>query len=142
MQVGLIEVTDAPLPSLQVDVKHGSGPASALFINHSTAIPEMRSGECLVRVKAFGINRGDMLQREGKYPGISHLTKIIGLEFSGIIARTNEVAIGTNTTNAQEGINEWRVGDEVFGLLYRGGYGMSSSGSSLHVVLALSLCVL
>lgn len=110
-----------------MDVKNGSGPASALFINHSTAIPEMKSGECLVRVKAFGINRGDMLQRDGKYPGISHLTKTMGLEFSGIIARTNTVTTGTKATNTQGDIDKWMVGDEVFGLLYGGGYGMSSS---------------
>jgi hypothetical protein len=58
-----------------------------------------------------------MLQRDGKYPGISHLTKTMGLEFSGIIARLAEEEQGTG--KAQE---EWQVGDEVFGLLYGGGY--------------------
>jgi NADPH:quinone reductase-like Zn-dependent oxidoreductase len=55
-----------------------------------------------------------MLQRDGKYPGIAHLTKTMGLEFSGIIARLGE------EDSKQE--DEWRVGDEVFGLLYGGGY--------------------
>ncbi|KAI5924927.1 putative ToxD-like zinc binding oxidoreductase [Camillea tinctor] len=95
-----------------VDVKNGAGPSSALFINESTPIPEVKAGECLVKVKAFGINRGDILQRDGKYPGIAHLTKTMGLEFSGVIARLGEDDTG----------DEWKVGDEVFGLLYGGGY--------------------
>ncbi len=72
----------------------------------------MQPGEVLVRVKAFGINRGDILQRDGKYPGIAHLTKIMGLEFSGVISQLRE----------DEPEGEWKVGDEVFGLLYGGGY--------------------
>ncbi|KAI0150938.1 oxidoreductase [Pestalotiopsis sp. NC0098] len=96
-----------------VDVKNGAGPASALFINDATPIPEVKAGECLVQVKAFGINRGDILQRDGKYPGIAHLTKTMGLEFSGVIAHLGE-------DGADDG---WKVGDEVFGLLYGGGYG-------------------
>ncbi|KAI2624505.1 putative ToxD-like zinc binding oxidoreductase [Xylaria nigripes] len=97
-----------------VDVRNGTGPASALFINASTPVPKLVSGECLVKVKAFGINRGDVLQRDGKYPGIAHLTKIMGLEFSGVIARLGEKVTGET--------DEWKVGDEVFGLLYGGGY--------------------
>ncbi|KAI1749745.1 putative ToxD-like zinc binding oxidoreductase [Xylaria castorea] len=97
-----------------VDVKDGAGPASALFINELTPFPDAKSGECLVKVKAFGINRGDMLQRDGKYPGISHLTRIMGLEFSGIIAHPGK--------QDSDDANEWKVGDEVFGLLYGGGY--------------------
>ncbi|KAI1499110.1 putative ToxD-like zinc binding oxidoreductase [Biscogniauxia marginata] len=97
-----------------VDVKDGAGPASALFINEFTPIPVVSSGECLIKVKAFGVNRGDILQRDGKYPGISHLTKIMGLEFSGVISR-----LGEDDTAEKD---EWKVGDEVFGLLYGGGY--------------------
>ncbi|KHN94907.1 oxidoreductase, zinc-binding dehydrogenase family protein [Metarhizium album ARSEF 1941] len=102
-----------PVSMRAVDVKDGAGPASALFINDAVPVPEVMPGECLVKIKAFGINRGDILQRDGKYPGISHLTKIMGLEFSGVIAHLN----------AEEDISDgWRVGDEVFGLLYGGGY--------------------
>ncbi|RWA08662.1 hypothetical protein EKO27_g6449 [Xylaria grammica] len=97
-----------------VDVRDGAGPASALFINEQTPIPKIKSGECLVKIKAFGINRGDILQRDGKYPGIAHLTKTMGLEFSGVIAQLGEEPL------TQE--DEWKVGDEVFGLLYGGGY--------------------
>ncbi|KAF3761908.1 GroES-like protein [Cryphonectria parasitica EP155] len=103
-----------------VDIKGGSGPASALFINDATPVPEVQSGECLVKVKAFGINRGDILQRDGKYPGISHLTKIMGLEFSGVIAWINEDQTGSTKYGASE--ETWKVGDEVFGLLVGGGY--------------------
>ncbi|PSR80686.1 quinone oxidoreductase [Coniella lustricola] len=99
-----------------VDVRGGSGPATALFINDAIPLPPVARGEVLVKVKVFGINRGDMLQRDGEYPGISHLTKIMGLEFSGTIAHTHEEDDGV-----QDG-EKWKVGDEVFGLLYGGGY--------------------
>ncbi|KAI1323442.1 putative ToxD-like zinc binding oxidoreductase [Xylariaceae sp. FL0255] len=100
-----------------VNVKGGAGPASSLFIDPSTPIPESNPGECLVRIKAFGINRGDLLQREGKYPGISHLTPIMGLEFSGIIARQSDIKYENDPKE-----ENWKVGDEVFGLLPGGGY--------------------
>lgn len=55
-----------------------------------------------------------MLQRDGKYPGIAHLTKTMGLEFSGIIASIHQEDLNQ--------VDEWKIGDEVFGLLYGGGY--------------------
>ncbi|KAI1176521.1 putative ToxD-like zinc binding oxidoreductase [Nemania sp. FL0916] len=99
-----------------VNVEGGVGPASALFIDPEIPVPETNQEECLVRVRAFGVNRGDLLQRDGKYPGISHLTKIMGLEFSGVIARINDKAKDSTTGGS------WKVGDEVFGLLPGGGY--------------------
>nr|ULA45392.1 p53 induced quinone oxidoreductase NecA [Nectria sp. HLS206] len=100
-----------------VDIRHGVGPASAMFISENIPKPIPKPGECLVRVHAFGINRGDTLQREGKYPGISHLTKTLGLEFSGTIAWIAESEPPQTEESCQ-----WEIGDEVFGLLYGGGY--------------------
>ncbi|KAK8072256.1 zinc-binding dehydrogenase [Apiospora saccharicola] len=99
-----------------VDIRSGSGPASALFINDEMPVPEPQPGECLVKIKAFGINRGDMMQRDGMlvFPGVANMKPILGLEFSGVIA---EMRPGDD----EEG-DEWKVGDEVFGLLGGGGY--------------------
>ena len=57
-----------------------------------------------LQVKAFGLNRMDILQREGKYPPPPGSSTILGVEFSGTICE-----IGSSVT-------DWKVGDEVLGL--------------------------
>ena len=84
------------------------GPEALVLTDVDT--PEPRAGEVLVRVAAAGVNRADLLQRQGRYsppPGESDLP---GLEVSGTIE-----ALG-------EGVSEWSVGDEVCALLTGGGY--------------------
>lgn len=73
--------------------------------------PSPKSFECLIRVKCFGLNRADTLQRGGRYPAPPGITKILGLEFSGTVE-----VVGSDS---QE---DWKVGDEVFGLTYGGAY--------------------
>ncbi|KAI1920783.1 hypothetical protein LOZ65_003919 [Ophidiomyces ophidiicola] len=99
-----------------VDVKGGKGNASALFINPNIPKPKPSANQCLVRVKAFGLNRADTLQRAGAYPPPPGVTSILGLEFSGIV---EEVGVSKETA---DDIPKWAVQDEVFGLLYGGGY--------------------
>lgn len=96
------------------DIKGGTGPASALFINNSIPKPTLRPTECLVKVKAFGLNRADTVQREGKYPPPPGASKILGLEFSGIVEE-----IGSDDGGDGE---KYVKGDEVFGLTYGGAY--------------------
>lgn len=55
-----------------VDIRDGKGPASSLFINSDVPKPQPKPTECLVRVKAFGLNRADTMQREGKYVARPH----------------------------------------------------------------------
>lgn len=99
-----------------LDIRGGKGPASALFINSSVPRPKPAASECLVRVKAFGLNRADTLQRQGAYPPLPGITNILGLEFSGVVEEVGvEVGKGEET-------HAWKKGDEVFGLLYGGGY--------------------
>lgn len=66
--------------------------------------------DVLIRVKAAGINRGDLQQRKGNYPPPSGTTDIMGLEAAGVIE-----ALG-------EGVSGFRVGDYVMCLLAGGGY--------------------
>lgn len=54
------------------------------------------------------------MQREGGYPAPAGASKILGLEFSGVV---EEVGV-----EAGKGKENWRVGDEVFGLVYGGAY--------------------
>ena len=67
-------------------------------------------GEILVRTVASGVNRADVLQRQGHYPPPPGVTDTIGLEASGVVAEVGE------------GVTRWRVGDEVVALLAGGGY--------------------
>jgi NADPH:quinone reductase len=74
-------------------------------------VPQPGPGEVLVRVKAAGVNRADLLQRQGHYPPPAGASPILGMEVSGHIAK-----LGAQTTS------RWRVGDPVCALLAGGGY--------------------
>ncbi|WP_111860374.1 NAD(P)H-quinone oxidoreductase [Acinetobacter sp. CFCC 10889] len=73
-------------------------------------IPQAKSDEVLVKVHAFGINRPDILQRQGLYPMPKGVTPVPGLEVAGEI-----VAVGSDVT-------QFQVGDKVCGLTNGGGY--------------------
>ncbi|MEU5690940.1 NAD(P)H-quinone oxidoreductase [Actinosynnema sp. NPDC020468] len=72
--------------------------------------PEPSAGEVLLDVAATAVNRADLLQRQGHYPPPPGASEVPGLECSGVVA-----ALG-------EGVEGWRVGDEVCALLAGGGY--------------------
>jgi NADPH2:quinone reductase len=72
--------------------------------------PSPSAGEVLVKVAAAGINRADLLQRQGKYPPPAGASEIMGMEVSGEIA-----ALGA-------GVSRWIIGDRVCALLSGGGY--------------------
>lgn len=94
-----------------LDIKGGAGDADALFINDDIPKPQPRGTEALVKIRAFGLNRMDLLQRQGHYPVPPQAPKTLGVEFSGVIESLGKEA------DAQ-----YRVGDEVFGLAYGGWY--------------------
>jgi putative PIG3 family NAD(P)H quinone oxidoreductase len=75
-----------------------------------TAVPVPRDGEVLVRVAAAGVNRPDILQRQGKYPLPPDADPLPGLELAGEI-----VAVGP-------GVRRWQLGDRVMALAHGGGY--------------------
>ncbi len=70
-------------------------------------------GEILVKVKASGVNRPDVLQRKGMYPVPPGASDIPGLEIAGTVEAGDEVAM------AAAGL---RVGDSVCALVAGGGY--------------------
>ena len=72
--------------------------------------PEPGAGEILIRVAAAGVNRPDVLQRQGHYPPPPGASDIPGLEVAGTVA-----ALG-------KGVSGWSVGDRVCALLAGGGY--------------------
>ena len=99
--------TDCAVP----DIKGGKGPSTSLFINDDTPRPKPTAAQALVRVKAFGLNRMDLLQREGMYPVPPQAPKTLGVEFSGVIEEL-----------AGESEQSFKKGDAVFGLAYGGAY--------------------
>ncbi len=92
-----------------IEIKGGRGPATALRLAERP-IPTPGPGEVLLRVQAAGVNRPDLLQREGLYPPPPGAPDILGLEVAG------EVAV------PGDGVTGWQVGDRVCALLGGGGY--------------------
>jgi len=92
--------------------------ADDLYIGE-TERPEPKTGEILVKVVAFGLNRMDILQRQGDYPLLPGVSPILGVEFSGTVEQ-----LGSSGENApkQSKETQFKVGDEVFGLAYGGAY--------------------
>ncbi len=76
-----------------------------VFEIREIAEPRPGEGQVLVKVHASGVNRADLLQRQGKYPPpAGYPAEIPGIEFAGEIA-----VIGS-------GVNRWKPGQRVFGL--------------------------
>jgi NADPH2:quinone reductase len=75
------------------------------------ARPTPSAGQVLVRVHAAGVNRPDVLMRQGKYAGSGDVTgQVPGLEIAGVIEECGP------------GITRWQPGDAVCALLAAGGY--------------------
>ena len=74
--------------------------------------PEPRPGEgdVLIDVAAAGVNRADLMQRQGNYPPPKGASELLGLECSGTVAELGP------------GVTGWQVGDRVCALLAGGGY--------------------
>jgi NADPH2:quinone reductase len=76
-------------------------------------VPVAGVGELLIRVAASGVNRPDVLQRQGNYPVPPGASDILGLEVAGTIEQGDAQAL------AAAGFN---LGDRVCALVAGGGY--------------------
>ena len=92
----------------QVIISEVGGPEKLAY--ETVTIPTAQAEEVLVKVHAFGINRPDILQRQGLYPMPKDVTPVPGLEVAGEI-----VTVGAEVT-------QFKVGDKVCGLTNGGGY--------------------
>ncbi|MBD3893301.1 NAD(P)H-quinone oxidoreductase [Hydrogenophaga sp.] len=77
------------------------------------AQPQPGAGELLIRVRASGVNRPDVLQRRGHYPPPPGVSDIPGLEVAGVIEAGDAAAL------AAAG---FQMGDRVCALVAGGGY--------------------
>ena len=89
-----------------IAVEGGRGPAEALKPARIPR-PAPAPGQILVRVRAAGVNRPDIVQRLGAYPPPPGAPETLGLEIAGEVV---------------EGAGRWKAGDRVCALLGGGGY--------------------
>jgi putative PIG3 family NAD(P)H quinone oxidoreductase len=90
-----------------VDVPQPGGP-EILRISEAPS-PSPAEGEVLICVEAAGVNRPDLLQRQGKYPPPPGASPVLGLEVAGTVA-------------AAPAQSRWKSGDRVCALVPGGGY--------------------
>jgi NADPH:quinone reductase len=81
-----------------------------MLVPQQRPLPQPGDGEVLVKVAAAGVNRPDVMQRQGLYPPPPGATDIPGLEIAGEV-----VALGA-------GVKRWKRGDKVMALVVGGGY--------------------
>ena len=93
---------------IAIEIKEPGGPDVLTPVERPR--PEPAAGEVLIRVAAAGVNRPDVLQRQGRYPPPPGASDIPGLEIAGRIE-----AVGS-------GVETFRAGDEVCALVSGGGY--------------------
>jgi putative PIG3 family NAD(P)H quinone oxidoreductase len=91
-----------------IEIRSPGGPEVLVPVERPT--PTIGAAEVLIRVAAAGVNRPDVLQRQGRYPPPPGTTDIPGLEVAGVVE-----AIGP-------GVHDWRPGDPVCALVSGGGY--------------------
>ncbi len=112
-----------------IAIDGGKGSAQALRpVTIDT--PRPGPGQILIRVAAAGVNRPDVVQRNGFYPPPPGAPATLGLEVAGEVA-----AVGP-------GVERWREGDGVTALLPGGGYAqyaVADAGHALPIPAGLSL---
>ena len=93
-------MTDTPKTGAQmtaIAIEGGKGAAEALKAVR-IPVPQPQAGQILIRVRAAGINRPDIIQRMGFYPPPPGSPETLGLEVAG------EVVVGAG---------RWKAGDRV-----------------------------
>jgi len=100
----------AALPSRMtvIAIRAPGGPEA--LVPQERPVPAPGAGEVLVKVAAAGVNRPDVMQRQGSYPPPPGASDIPGLEIAGEV-----VALGS-------GVTRWKLGDKVAALVAGGGY--------------------
>lgn len=114
-------MTAVPTEMTAIAIEGGAGPAEAL---HPIQIdtPQPGPGQILIRVRAAGVNRPDILQRRGFYPPPPGAPATLGLEVAGEVAALGEGAV------------RWKIGDPVAALLGGGGYAQYAVVDGRHAL--------
>lgn len=102
-------------------LREGGHEAADLYLG-DVPRPEVGRGHVLIRVTHSGVNRPDILQRQGSYPPPPGASPIMGLEVAGTL----------ETVNSDETL--WKAGDAVCSLVNGGGYAEYVSVDARHIL--------
>jgi NADPH:quinone reductase len=97
-----------PSQMTAIAIREPGGPD--VLVPQTRPVPAAGAGEVLVRVAAAGVNRPDVMQRQGLYPPPPGASEIPGLEIAGEV-----VALGNGATR-------FKPGDQITALVAGGGY--------------------
>lgn len=103
-----------------IAIKAPGGPE--MLVPEERDVPLPGAGEILVKVAAAGVNRPDVMQRQGLYPPPPGAPDIPGLEIAGEV-----VALG-------DGVTRWKIGDRVMALVIGGGYAQYCLAHESHAL--------
>ena len=84
------------------------GGAENLYLGEAER-PSIDADQVLVRVQATSVNRPDIIQRTGNYPPPKGDSQILGLDIAGVVEEVGP------------GVQRWKAGDRVMGLVGGGG---------------------
>src|ERR1700730_3340390 len=101
-------MSSLPTHMTAIAIRSPGGPE--VLVPQRAPLPHPGPGEILVKVAAVGVNRPDVMQRQGLYPPPPGASDIPGLEIAGEI-----VAAGPEA-------NRFRLGETVTALVAGGGY--------------------
>ncbi|EKV27629.1 Quinone oxidoreductase [Caenispirillum salinarum AK4] len=104
-------MSDAPaIPSSMTYIRLTEyGPAENL-VPAEGPVPSPAPGQVLIKVAAAGVNRPDVLQRQGNYPPPAGASDVLGLEVAGTVVKLGD------------GVERFKVGDSVCALVVSDGY--------------------
>lgn len=123
-----MDVRALPNTMTAIEIAEPGGPET--LRPNTRHIPHVGPGDVLIRVAAAGINRPDILQRQGGYPPPPGVTDIPGLEVAGTV-----VAVGG------QAFPKWHIDDSVCALVAGGGYAeycVAPAGQCLPIPSGLS----
>jgi NADPH2:quinone reductase len=110
------------LPTTMTAIGIRAAGAPEMLEPQQRPVPKPGAGEILVKVLAAGVNRPDVMQRQGLYPPPPGAPDIPGLEIAGEV-----VALGA-------GAKRWKLGDRVMALVVGGGYAEYCAAHESHAL--------
>jgi NADPH:quinone reductase len=113
-------MAELPTRMTAIGIKSPGGPE--MLVPEERPVPKPGSGEILVKVAAAGVNRPDVMQRQGLYPPPPGAPDILGLEIAGEV-----VTLGPDA-------RRWKLGDKVMALVVGGGYAEYALAHESHAL--------
>ncbi|MEP7452321.1 NAD(P)H-quinone oxidoreductase [Phyllobacterium sp. SB3] len=98
------------IPTVMTAIEISSPGGPRVLKTAERPVPSPKPGELLVQVRSAGVNRPDVLQRQGHYPPPAGASDIPGLEIAGDVVATGE------------SVTRFRVGERITALVPGGGY--------------------